>query len=276
MKCGVCISGGFDPRPIAKGIENGLVSSLISSFEYSRSLGYDFGEFNAWVVSTLSDEDFEILADFHKRGLFSLYALNGLLPGNMCIIGEQRDEAALKEYLEKVFFRAGKIGVKVVVFGSGKARSVPEGMDLGIAKEYINSFLTLCCGIAKKYDIVVAIEPLNSSETNVFTTLGETAQTVKELGIENLRLLADIYHMYKENEDPKSIARFGSLLAHIHIAQPITRDCPKADEGALLEPYKQALLEAGYDGGVSMECMFKDFGAEIAEAAQTVQNIFSR
>ena len=65
-------------------------------------------------------------AQLEKAGL-SLESMNVLFPGDIRLTGPQADFSAVDSYLEENLPKAQALGVKVVVFGSGGARRVPEG-----------------------------------------------------------------------------------------------------------------------------------------------------
>ena len=60
--------------------------------------------------------------------------------------------------------------------------------------------------VAAKYDVILALENLNSTECNFINTLSEALAVVKAVDHPNFRLCVDIYHMLKENESPAAIA----------------------------------------------------------------------
>lgn len=65
-------------------------------------------------------------AQLEKAGV-SLESMNVLFPGDFRLTGPQADFSAVDSYLEENLPKAQALGVKVVVFGSGGARRVPEG-----------------------------------------------------------------------------------------------------------------------------------------------------
>ncbi|MFR8126030.1 MAG: hypothetical protein ACLU8J_03700 [Acutalibacter sp.] len=64
-------------------------------------------------------------AQLEKAGV-SLESMNVLFPGDFRLTGPQADFSAVDSYLEENLPKAQALGVKVVVFGSGGARRVPE------------------------------------------------------------------------------------------------------------------------------------------------------
>ena len=58
---------------------------------------------------------------------------------------------------------AKELGLKIIVFGSGGARKVPEGFSQDEAYKQLVEFAKRIAPEAKKRGIVVAVEPLRSS-----------------------------------------------------------------------------------------------------------------
>src|SRR5688572_5055600 len=60
-------------------------------------------------------------------------AVNVLVPKALPVTGPHANLAALRQYMDRVTARAQRIGVEIIVFGSGGARHVPDGFDRGRA-----------------------------------------------------------------------------------------------------------------------------------------------
>jgi sugar phosphate isomerase/epimerase len=56
--------------------------------------------------------------------------------------------------------------------------------------------------MAEKYGVTIAVEPLNSGETNFINSLAEGVEIVDAVKSPRMKLLCDIYHMLKEDESP--------------------------------------------------------------------------
>ena len=72
-------------------------------------------------------------------------------------------------------------------------------------------------------DVTIVVEPLNRRECNVFTSVGECAEYVRQVDHANLRLLVDAYHWLLDNDSYQSIIRYGPLIKHVHIATEANR-----------------------------------------------------
>jgi len=97
------------------------------------------------------------------------------------------------------------------------------------------------------------LEPLNKGETNLLNSVTEGIAYVDAIDRPRIQLLADFYHMMKENEGPDAIRKADVRIRHCHIAELEGRKAP-GTKGEDLSGYFKALHDIGYTGGVSCEC----------------------
>ena len=178
-------------------------------------------------------------------------ACNGFLPAALKSVGPDARHDEIAAYAGTAFRRAREIGITTVVFGSSGSRSIPEGFDRAEARRQFVALLRRLGPIAQSSGVVVAVEPLNRDETNFINTVAEGAAVVREAGHPNIRLLADIYHMLRENEGPEALVDAGPLLRHVHLAEK-DRRTPPGVAGDDFRPYLRALRRAGYAGAISL------------------------
>lgn len=205
-----------------------------------------------FLVPLESDEKFaENLEQIRNSG-FVAYSCNGFLPETLKAVGTQTNHDEILAYAETAFRRAQQAGIKRIAFGSSGSRKIPDGFDESKAHEQFVELLKKLGPIASKYDVVVVIEPLNSKECNLVNTVAEATDIAKQVNHPNIQVLADFYHMMRENESPQSIINAGKMLQHCHIAEKEKRTYPGA-EGDDFTPYFKALLQINYAGGISIE-----------------------
>jgi sugar phosphate isomerase/epimerase len=180
-------------------------------------------------------------------------ACNGFFPAEIRLAGPGVDEKKVLDYVETVMTRARLAGIKLIVLGSGNARKLPDDYNENTATQ---EFVQLCrkmAVVAGKHDVVIAIENLNTTETNFVTTLEEANAVVTAVGHPNFKLTADIYHMLKEHESPEALKKARKNLVHCHIAEREKRTAP-GSTGDDVAPYIAALGSIGYTGRISLEC----------------------
>jgi len=249
------------------------VSTSITNNGILAVAGYSFVEENVrgFLVPAEPDSVFDQKLALLKEFKLPVEVCNSFLPGNLKCVGPAPVHEAILKFGETAFRRAQIAGVKIIVFGSGGARSIPKGFSREEAKQ---QFIALCkqlSPIAQKYNVVISLEPLNTQECNFINSLVEGGEIVKAVNHENFRLLADIYHMLKENESPSNITRYGHLLYHTHIAEKIGRTAPSVNNNDFT-PYFKALKDVKYKGRMTIECSWKNLGEQAANALNVMRN----
>ena len=196
-----------------------------------------------------------------------------------CLIGgfslyDDPDFAKTNAYFDEKLPKLAAAGMKILVFGSGGYRKVPEGVDRAFAKARILDFLRLLSKRIEPYGMTAVIEPLNKGECNILNTSAEAAEYVRELDLANIRLLVDYYHFLLEGERLTAIADYKGILAHTHIARPVGRGTPAPYDGVDYRGFLDALKAIGYDGlvvaeprvGADWEKEYREFADAMARA----------
>lgn len=201
-------------------------------------------------------------------------ACNSFLPGSLKSTGLEADHEGVLRFAETAFRRAAEVGVETIVFGSSGSRGIPKGFDREHAREQFLHLLERMGPLAESCGITVAIEPLQRSECNFINTVIEGAGIVRTVNHPHIRLLADIYHMMREDEGPEAIRAAGDLLVHLHIAEKAERT-PPGTAGDDFTPYFQALRDVGYDGLLSIECRWDDMAEQLPRAVRILNEQFT-
>ena len=109
----------------------GICTTDPATIKSADGSGLDFVEISNWTVAKMDDAafgDMLTLKNTLPEGFF--YACNGLVPPDLRLTGPNVDYEKIRDFAEKSFARLAKLGVKMIVFGSSKAKEVPEGFDL--------------------------------------------------------------------------------------------------------------------------------------------------
>ncbi len=197
-------------------------------------------------------------------------AANCFLPGAIRSVGPEIDMERLRHYVTRVMSRAEEVGIRTIVFGSGGSRKIPEGYDRAKALDDFVEVTKEVAPLAAQHAVTVVIEPLNRGECNFINSLAEGAEVVRRVNHPSVMLLADIYHMLRDDEPAEEIRTYGELLRHVHIAEKEKRSAPGV-EGDDFREYFGALKDVRYSGPISMECRWNDFAAEVALGAKTIR-----
>lgn len=233
-----------------------------AKFEEAQAAGFDYVEIGASKVAALSEEEFEALGRQVQQLRVPVAAANLFFPGTIKIVGPEVDRQKQEAYATACLARLKRLGVKVVVFGSGGARRVPEGYSRDEAIAQLVDFCRRIAPLARENGITIAVEPLRRQETNIINTAGEGLELVKAVDRPEIRLLVDFYHLSEENESPDVLLQAGRLLAHVHVANPKGRVYPASVDEAAYAPFFANLCKIGYAGRVSIEGSTTDFTAQ--------------
>ena len=200
-------------------------------------------------------------------------AFNLFVPRHLRITGPEADFAGLERYVPTALARAAEVGGKVIVFGSAGARNVPEGFPHPEAEAQLLRFLGLCADASEKTGVIVAIEPLNTGESNIIHRVEEGARLARRINRPGVRNLADTFHMEHNSEPLEAIIASGDVLVHAHTADT-SRKAPGTgvyDHVALF----RAFQAAGYDARLSIECSFTDFASELETALAHLKQAYA-
>ena len=95
-----------------------------------------------------------------------------------------------------------RLGVRLVVFGSGGARQVPEGFSKQEAFQQLVDFGKRIAPEARSRNITIAIEPLRKQETNIVNNTTEALAWVNAVNDPKIQLMIDFYHFSVEKRRP--------------------------------------------------------------------------
>jgi sugar phosphate isomerase/epimerase len=238
------------------------ICTSITNAAAVKAAGWDYVEENVQNVlqGTLPDDQWKQAAAV-KSAALPVQAANSLVPGSLKITGPEVDAAALKKYMSTVLDRAGRLGVKTLVFGSGAARNVPENFDRRRAKEQILDFLRMSADIAARHGVTLVAEPLNRGECNIINTIAEAMEYVTAVNHPNFQCLVDTYHLWLEEEPLVNLEKAMPWIRHVHLADKEGRVAPGLSGKADYRPVFKILKKGGYDRLISFEgTAMSDFG----------------
>ena len=245
---------------------------LVQGYDLMHRIGYNYVEASVGVVNDLSETQLADLSRKVKDGQLDLRYCNCFVPGGISLC--QSPEHEIHEFVDKSMRKFNLLGVKCVIFGSGRARSCPEDMEKAQATEKIAAFLTYCNKVGAQYGIKTLIENLSKNETNMLNTVAESAELVRALDLPYIGLLADLFHMTLEQEDTQALIDNCDLISHIHVSEAPGRVYPGKLAGAYFMECVDKLHAAHFDRDVSVECTFGDMEPEAAAALKFLKETF--
>lgn len=95
------------------------------------------------------------------------------------------------DVIERLIGLCADLGGQVMVHGSPKQRSIPEGGDAVAARGWAVETLAAATRAAEKAGVIYCIEPLARHETNFVNTVAEAAKLVDEIGSPAFRTMID-------------------------------------------------------------------------------------
>lgn len=254
-------------------VQIGYCSNL-KNIDAAKAAGFEYLELGTSEIAALSDADFEATVTRITALGLPVPVTNLFVPGSIRLTGPEVNEQQQMEYVRKAFGRLKRLGVGVVVFGSGGARRIPDGFPREDGWRQLVGFGRRAAEEAKAHGITIAIEPLRRQESNVINSAGEGLELVKAIDHPNFQLMIDFYHLASENEDPEIVIRAKDHLRHLHMANPQGRVFPLRWEEYDYAPFFAKLKAIGYDRRISVEAGSKDIAAEGAQAIALLRRAF--
>ncbi len=256
MKIGVCV--GTD----------------IEKMKLIKSLGYDYAESHCQEIAR---KDKAYLDEMKATGL-SVVAANCFI--GLRVVGEEKNYDEIDAYLAKLFENAAYLGIKYLVFGSSAARRIPDGMSLEVGRAEIIDFLkNHVVPLAEKYNIIIAIEPLRPEECNAINTVADGVEVAKAVASPFVKVLADVAHMYVQNESMESLLEYRDWVVHAHTSNPDpdnSLDCKRIfpaendefSQASFVEPLKAIGVEH-----CSIEANVLDFESDAKKAYDVLKHL---
>ncbi len=252
-------------------------SSDTTRLEFVRDADLNYLEMALYEIAPMTDEEFEqLIVTLDKLGLH-VEVVNGFTCSGMTVVGDDVDWDDWRAYCQRGLARAKRLGAEVCLFGSGKARNIPEGYDRQKGLDQIDNALRIIGDEAGKLGMTLVIEHLNYKETNTLNSLSEVIETVKRLNHPNIRAHVDFYHLTCVGESLEVVENSEGLIGHVHIARGADRKFPAPEDAGELRRWKAALDKCGYDGRVSLEAgprVLADYPKEIRVARDVAIDIF--
>ena len=253
MEYGVCVKPEIAPIPAAA--------------------GYDFIELHVQRDLKTTEDENAFAPELERIRAAPVPAIvaNCFVPGSHKITGPEVDPSLLEDYVVTAFERAERAGIDTIVFGSGGARRIPDGVDRDAAWRQLLDFGRMIAPIAQAHGVTVVVEPLNRRECNVFNSVGECAKYVRQIDHPNLRLLVDAYHWAVESDSYDDLVDALPLIRHAHIATYESRLAPGLEDCDFSE-FFNALKVGGYNGRLSIEGRWPDLEGHAAQALAVLKD----
>jgi D-psicose/D-tagatose/L-ribulose 3-epimerase len=243
------------------------------------ALGFDYIEPAVFKVMERTDAQFESARGHAKTSRIHVEAMNSFIPSDLKVVGPKIDQPRLRDYVQKSLARAEQLGAKIVVFGSGAARTVPDGFSHEGAWQQLQEFLRMAGDeiVRNKYGITIGIEALRKAESNIVNTSADAYKLARETNHPKVRMIVDFFHLATEMEDPAILQRAKDFIIHLHFSNPDhDRVFPRdTSEYAGYPAFFDAARKIGYKGRLSLEAHTKDFLTDARIGLAVVRNLQS-
>lgn len=241
--------------------------------EKVAKLGFDILELGAKPLPDYTEKDIaELKACVQANGI-ELTA--GYGPAASQNIGSA--DAAVRENALKWFTRLFQVMEKLDIHLLGGALYSYWPVDYSVPVDKQGDWERSVEGmkkmgdVAAEYGITLGMEVLNRFENHILNTAEEGVAFVKQVGLDNVKVMLDTFHMNIEEESiGRAIRTAGPLLGHFH-----TGECNRMVPGKGRTPWREigeALRDIGYDGTVVME-PFVNMGGQVGSDIKVWRDI---
>ncbi|MFZ9935770.1 MAG: TIM barrel protein [Luteolibacter sp.] len=191
---------------------------LAIGFRKAADIGFDAVELFLPGPDEVSIGEIENLCATHGLAIAAVGTGAGMLKHGLSLTDPDpaRRGAALDFLLRMVEF-GGRLGAPAIL-GSMQGRHLGD-VSRAMALAWLADSLRMAGECAARFNVPFVYEPLNRYETNLFNHAAPAAAFIREHGLANVRLLADLFHMAIEERDiAAALAETGDLLGHVHWA----------------------------------------------------------
>jgi len=273
--CALAAIAPTKPSTLPARVPIGYCASL-SELGATRAAGFDYAELRTSEVAALPDAEYEALVARLAHLGFSTPVANLFIPASIRLTGPAINPAQQLTYVRKAFARMARLGVHIIVFGSGGARRYPEGFSKDDAFRQLVDFGRRIGPEARARGITIAIEPLRRQESNIINTAAEGLDLVNAVGDPNIQLMVDFYHLASEHEDPSIIVKAQAHIRHLHMANPTGRVFPLEWEEFSYSTFFEALRGIGYAGRISIEASTTNFPGDAPRSIALLRRAFTQ
>ena len=225
----------------------------------AAAAGFDAVEF-WWPFSTTADAEVDAFVGAVSDAGVRLVGLNlaagDLGAGDRGLVSWPGRETEFRDSVAVAVGIGERLGTAVFNALYGNRVDGATGQD-----ELADDNLAFAAGQAARIGATVVLEPLSGAERYPLRTAADALAVADRVGVDNLALLADLYHLAVNGEDLDAvIVEHTARIGHVQIADAPGRHEPGT--GALdLHRRLAALTDAGYDGHVALEYIPTSTGA---------------
>jgi sugar phosphate isomerase/epimerase len=244
---------------------------LPEAFALAKETGFDDVELFLPGPDAFSIDEINALSQTHGLGIAAVGTGAGMVKHGLSLTDPSLEKrVAALDFLEQMIAFGGRLGAPAIL-GSMQGK---WGGDVSKdqALEWLAEALVIAGKTAAKYSVPFIYEPLNRYETNLINRLSDGAAFIEAHSLDNIVLLADLFHMnIEETNLAASIRAAGKHIGHVHYADSNRQAMGHGHTDP--KPIVAALKEIHYTGHLSAEIL--PLPNPLTAAQQTIQSIRS-
>lgn len=243
MKLGICLLLlATDHDPLAKSIIPDIAKA-----------GYDYAEIPLARIFSLSNQELQTYRKLFQEAKLPIKVFNNAIPKGLALAGPNMNPLELSRYIDRAIYLAEFMGASLITMSGPNHLTVPSNQTWNhILPSYVR-FLKQYADLAASKGITLAIEPINEEEHSFISTLSLAIEAIEAANCSNLVTMIDSYHFSKQQDNLKDALKKIALIKHIHYATPGKRTYPHPEDMAAFRQFLFPLLNAGYNGNISIE-----------------------
>jgi len=224
---------------------------LTGGCEKASALGFDAVEIFAPSADAVDAKQLRSLLTDNNLGLAAVGTGAGWVIHRKSLTSADAGERSnAKDFVRSIIDFGGPFSAPAII-GSMQGR-FGDGVDRETALGYLSEAVNELGEYAKQYNTALIYEPLNRYETNLINTIEAGVDFLKSISTDNVKLLADLFHMNIEEANLAEAIRTGKgFIGHVHF---VDSNRQAAGRGHMnYEPIAASLKDIGYEGFASAE-----------------------
>jgi sugar phosphate isomerase/epimerase len=241
--------------------------NLPDACRQASQLGFDAIEIFAPGPDTVSQTELDSLLKSHRLALAAVGTGAGWVKHKLTLTSPDesvRHRAA--DFIRSMIDFGGRCGAPAII-GSMQGRwgdAVTKDQGMAWLRQALNDLGEY----ARQYHVPLIYEPLNRYETNLVNTVAAGVELMTSLQTDNVRLLADLFHMnIEESNLAEALKSGGKWIGHIHFVDSNRR--PAGCGHMEYAPIMTALNQMKYTGYLSAEALA--WPDPVSAAQQTIR-----
>ena len=242
---------------------------LADGFAQAAELGFDAVEIFAPGPEAINHVALNALVESTGLNVAAVGTGAGMVKHklNLTELAGKTREAAIEFIKSMIDF--GELYNAPAIIGSMQGRW-GEYVDKPTALRFLGDGLSYLADYAEQKNVPLFYEPLNRYESNLINTLGEAVDFLAAKKLDNVKLLADLFHMnIEESNVADAIRQAGEWIGHVHY---VDSNRHAAGFGHTdFESVASALKEINYSGYLSAEVF--PLPDSMSAAAKTIESV---